>query len=62
MSLLRFRKDIGLGPLTLHFTQQGFASWSVHVGRRDRRITWNSRRGFTADLPGPLSWRPSRRR
>jgi hypothetical protein len=58
---LRFRKDVHLGPLVLHFTQGGFTSWSVRVGRRDRRITWNSQRGFTADLPGPFSWKQSRR-
>ena len=62
MSPLGFRKDIHLGPLVLHFTQGGFTSWSIRVGQRDRRLTWNSRRGLSADLPGPFSYKPGRRR
>lgn len=57
---LRFRKDVHLGPLVLHFTQGGFASWSVRVGRPGKRVTWNSRRGLSADLPGPFRWTPPR--
>lgn len=57
---LRFRKDVHLGPLVLHFTQQGFTSWSVRVGKPGRRLTWNSGRGLSTDLPGPFRWTPRR--
>lgn len=60
MSGLTFRKDVHLGPLVLHFTKSGFASWSIRFGPPNRRITWNSRRGASVDLPGPLGWRQRR--
>jgi hypothetical protein len=58
MSPLRFRKQINLGLVRIHFTEHGYSSWSLHLGP----FTWNSRRGKSLDLPGPLSWREDRRR
>lgn len=54
------RKPLHLGPVTLHFTQDGYKSWSFKVGK----LSWNSRaRRLRFDLPGPFSWvqRKSRR-
>lgn len=51
---LLFRRTIKLGPLRLNFTQRGFSSWSLRIGR----WSWNSRRrSHRVDLPGPLSWK-----
>jgi hypothetical protein len=48
------RKQWKLGPLRLHFTQDGFSSWSIKIGR----WSWNSRtRAHRVDLPGPASWK-----
>ncbi len=53
MALL-FRKIIRLGPIHLNFGSNGFASWSIKIGR----WSWNSRtRKQRVDLPGPVSWR-----
>ena len=46
----KVRKTVRLGPLRLHFTQRGFSSWGIKVGR----LTWNARTGkTTVDTPGP---------
>jgi hypothetical protein len=51
------RKQLRLGPLRLHFTQRGFSSWSIKIGR----WSWNSRaRAHRVDLPGPASWKQDR--
>ena len=48
----RARKTIRLGPVRLHFTQNGFASWGLKLGR----FTWNAKSGKTTiDTPGPGS-------
>ncbi|HLL67187.1 MAG TPA: DUF4236 domain-containing protein [Micromonosporaceae bacterium] len=51
---LQYRKVWRLGPVRLNFTQQGFSSWSIKIGR----WSWNSRaRASRVDLPGAWSWR-----
>jgi hypothetical protein len=56
---LLFRRTIKIGPLRLNFTQRGFSSWSLRLGR----WSWNSRsRSHRVDLPGPLSWKQDRGR
>jgi len=56
---LLFRRTIKIGPLRLNFTQRGFSSWSLRIGR----WSWNSRsRSHRVDLPGPVSWRQDRGR
>ena len=48
------RKQMRLGPLRLHFTKNGFSSWSIKIGR----WSWNSRaKAHRVDLPGPMSWK-----
>jgi hypothetical protein len=57
----RLRRTVRLGPIRLHFTERGFSSWGVRVGR----WTWNNRsRRHTVDTPGPgyLQSRRGRRR
>lgn len=50
---LRFRKSTKIGPLRFNFTQRGFSSWSIQLGR----WSWNSRtRSQRVDLPGPWHW------
>jgi hypothetical protein len=54
---LMFRKRKKIGPLILNFTEHGFSSWSIKIGR----WSWNSRsRAHRYDLPGPLSWKQDR--
>jgi len=49
-----FRSRKKIGPIILNFTQKGFSSWSVKIGR----WSWNSKaRAHRVDLPGPLSWK-----
>jgi hypothetical protein len=49
-----FRRPMKFGPLRFHFTQRGFSSWGLKVGR----WSWNSRtRAHRVDLPGPFSWK-----
>jgi Protein of unknown function (DUF4236) len=49
-----FRRTWKLGPLRLNFTQGGFSSWSLKIGR----WSWNSKaRAHRVDLPGPFSWK-----
>ena len=49
-----FRSRRKFGPLILNFTQNGFSSWSIKIGR----WSWNSKaRAHRFDLPGPLSWK-----
>lgn len=51
----RMRKSIPLGPIRLNFTERGFSSWSIKIGR----FSWNSRRRKTTfDTPGPgrIEW------
>ena len=51
---LMFRKRKRIGPIILNFTENGFSSWSIKIGR----WSWNSRaRAHRVDLPGPLSWK-----
>lgn len=48
-----FRKTVRLGPVRLHFTKNGFSSWSLKFWR----WSWNSKtRRQSVDLPGPASW------
>ncbi|MDN3354026.1 DUF4236 domain-containing protein [Actinomadura sp. DC4] len=51
---IEFRKRKRVGPLIFNFTEHGFSSWSVKIGR----WSWNSRtRAHRYDLPGPMSWK-----
>jgi hypothetical protein len=53
----RSRKKIG--PLVLNFTENGYSSWSLKIGR----WSWNSKtRAHRVDLPGPLSWKQDKNR
>jgi hypothetical protein len=52
------RRSWKLGPFRWNFTERGYSSWSFQLGR----FTWNSRRGKSVDLPGPMSWHDERRR
>ncbi|GAA1251743.1 hypothetical protein GCM10009609_13850 [Pseudonocardia aurantiaca] len=46
----RARKTFRLGPLFFTFTQRGFSSWGIRIGRFTRNFT----RGSTSiDTPGP---------
>ncbi len=58
----RARKTVKLGPIHLNFTQSGFSSWSLRLGR----YSWNSKRGHTFDTPGwgrvEFGERPGRKR
>lgn len=54
-----FRKRQKFGPLVLNFTENGFSSWTIKVGR----WSWNSRaRAHRVDLPGPISWKQDKSR
>jgi hypothetical protein len=56
---LMFRKRKKIGPLILNFTENGFSSWSIKIGR----WSWNSKaRAHRVDLPGPLSWKQDKSR
>ena len=58
MALL-FRSRKKIGPIILNYTEHGFSSWSIKLGR----WSWNSRtRANRVDLPGPLSWRQNKSR
>ena len=49
-----FRKRKKIGPIILNFTENGYSSWSIKIGR----WSWNSRaKAHRYDLPGPMSWR-----
>ncbi len=48
------RKTITVGPLFFRFTQNGFASWGIKVGRFTRNFTRDT---TTLDTPGPGSLR-----
>lgn len=51
---LMFRKRKKIGPLVFNFTEHGFSSWTVKIGR----WSWNSKsRAQRYDLPGPMSWK-----
>lgn len=51
---LQYRRSAKFGPLRFHFTQDGFSSWSIKIGR----WSWNSRqRRQRVDLPGAWFWR-----
>ncbi|GLY05723.1 MULTISPECIES: DUF4236 domain-containing protein [Actinoplanes] len=53
----RSRKKIG--PLVLNFTENGYSSFSLKIGK----WSWNSRtRAHRYDLPGPLSWKQDKSR
>lgn len=55
----RARKTFRLGPLFANFSQNGFTSWGIRVGRFTRNFT----RGTTSiDTPGIGSFRSSGRR
>jgi hypothetical protein len=46
----RYRRSFRFGPLRFNFTQKGFSSWGLTIGR----WSWNSRtRRHTVDTPGP---------
>lgn len=47
----RLRKHIDVGPVRVNLTQKGVSSFSLKLGR----WTWNSKRGWTYDSPGPGS-------
>lgn len=54
----KFRKTVQIGPLRLHFTQRGFSSWGLKIGR----WSWNTKtRRHTIDTPGPGYWQSDRR-
>jgi len=56
---LMFRKRKKYGPIILNFTENGFSSWSIKIGR----WSWNSKaRAHRVDLPGPLSWKQDKSR
>jgi len=56
---LMFRSRKKFGPIILNFTQKGFSSWSIKIGR----WSWNSKaRAHRVDLPGPLSWKQDKSR
>lgn len=56
---LMFRKRKKFGPIIFNITEHGFSSWSIKIGP----WSWNSRaRAHRVDLPGPFSWRQSKRR
>lgn len=51
---LMYRKAWKFGPLRFNFTQDGFSSWSIKIGR----WSWNSRvRSHRVDLPGAWHWK-----
>lgn len=55
---LMFRKVVRLGPVRLNFGNRGLTSWSIRIWR----WSWNSRtRTSRVDLPGPVSWKSSKR-
>jgi hypothetical protein len=46
----RYRKSRKFGPLKFNFTEKGFSSWGINIGR----WTWNSRtKKHTVNTPGP---------
>ncbi|MDN5855459.1 MAG: DUF4236 domain-containing protein [Actinomycetia bacterium] len=56
----RARRTLRFGPLRFHFTQSGFTSWGLRVGR----WSWNARtRRHSLDTPGPggITWGGRRR-
>ncbi|MFI1994415.1 DUF4236 domain-containing protein [Actinoplanes sp. NPDC020271] len=56
---LVFRSRKKFGPLILNFTENGYSSWSLKIGR----WSWNSKtRAHRVDLPGPLSWKQDKSR
>ncbi|WP_127501860.1 DUF4236 domain-containing protein [Actinoplanes solisilvae] len=56
---LVFRKRKKFGPLILNFTENGYSSWGLKIGR----WSWNSRtRAHRYDLPGPFSWKQDKSR
>jgi hypothetical protein len=56
---LLFRKRQKFGPLIFNFTENGFSSWTIKIGR----WSWNSRtRSNRVDLPGPMSWKQDKSR
>jgi hypothetical protein len=49
-----FRKVVRFGPLKFNFSNSGFSSWGLKIGR----WSWNSKtRKQRVDLPGPVSWK-----
>jgi len=55
---LVFRKRKKIGPLILNFTENGYSSWSLKIGR----WSWNSRsRRHSVDLPGPVNYQTKSR-
>lgn len=49
----RARKTFRLGPLRFHFTQRGFTSWGIKIGRFSHNFT---RRTSHVDTPGLGGW------
>lgn len=55
---IKMRRRVRLGPVTLHFTQRGFSSWTFKLGPVSR----NSRtRAWRIGLPGPWHYQRKRR-
>lgn len=55
---LVYRSQKRFGPVVLNFTENGYSSWGLRIGR----WSWNSRtRSHRWNLPGPLSWRSRNR-
>jgi hypothetical protein len=55
----RARKTFRFGPLRFNFTQSGFSSWGVQIGR----WSWNAKtRRHYIDTPGPGGFQSSGRR
>lgn len=55
----RLRKTVRLGPIFLRFSERGFSSWGVRLGRITHNVT---RRRTTFDTPGPGSVQHDHRR
>lgn len=55
----RLRKTFRIGPIYLNFTQNGFTSWGIRLGRFTRNFTHGS---TSIDTPGPGGFRSSGRR
>lgn len=57
-----FRKTVRLGPLRLNFGKRGLTSVGVKAGRMSYNRARNGRRTTSVDIPGPVSWKSSRRK
>jgi hypothetical protein len=55
----RARKTLRFGPLFFSFTQRGFSSWGIKVGRYTRNFTRGTS-SFDTPGPGALHWKDDR--